>query len=188
MWFREVKVTESSESVLAGTKRPPFRMVVRATDANGSRMDIRPAVSEEFVVVTKRTKNLKKQEIPSLDDPISKLNHIGKETVKKLNEIKASADEMNLDLKLPRELWRYAWLLESNQVNQECKHGVKERSNGMYCLCIQHATESSASNCARVAYALLNVASGFHTFPKQCVAVNEPYTLAFVRARFVLVC
>ncbi len=103
---REVKVTESSESVLAGTKRPPFRMVVRAVKSNGSRLNIRPAVSEEFVVVTKRTKNLKKQEIPSLDDPISKLNHIGKETVKKLNEIKASADEMNLDLKLPRELWR----------------------------------------------------------------------------------
>lgn len=103
---REVKVTESSESVLAGTKRPPFRMVVRAVKGNGSRLNIRPAVSEEFVVVTKRTKNLKKQEIPSLDDPISKLNHIGKETVKKLNEIKASADEMSLDLKLPRELWR----------------------------------------------------------------------------------
>lgn len=103
---REVKVTESSESVLAGTKRPPFRMVVRAVALDGTRLNIRPAVSEEFVVVTKRTKNLKKQEIPSLDDPISKLNHIGKETVKKLNEIKASADEMNLDLKLPRELWR----------------------------------------------------------------------------------
>lgn len=101
-------MTESSESVLAGTKRPPFRMVVRAVKINGTRMNIRPAVSEEFVVVTKRTKNLKKQEIPSLDDPISKLNHIGKETVKKLNEIKASADEMNLDLKLPRELWRYS--------------------------------------------------------------------------------
>ena len=100
-------MTESSESVLAGTKRPPFRMVVRAVSNDGSRLNIRPAVSEEFVVVTKRTKNLKKQEIPSLDDPISKLNHIGKETVKKLNEIKASADEMNLDLKLPKELWRY---------------------------------------------------------------------------------
>lgn len=104
-------MTESSESVLAGTKRPPFRMVVRAISGDGTRLNIRPAVSEEFVVVTKRTKNLKKQEIPSLDDPISKLNHIGKETVKKLNEIKASADEMNLDLKLPRELWRCVLLL-----------------------------------------------------------------------------
>jgi hypothetical protein len=59
-------------------------------------------------VVTKRTKNLKKQEIPSLDDPISKLNHIGKETVKKLNELKASADEAQLHLPIPPDLHRCA--------------------------------------------------------------------------------
>ena len=59
-------------------------------------------------VVTKRTKNLKKQEIPSLDDPISKLNHIGKETVKKLNELKAAADEASVDLPIPQALWRCA--------------------------------------------------------------------------------
>lgn len=57
-------------------------------------------------VVTKRTKNLKKQEIPSLDDPISKLNHIGKETVKKLNELAASAAEACLHLPIPHELDR----------------------------------------------------------------------------------
>ncbi|DBA73831.1 TPA: PSII 6.1 kDa protein, variant 2 [Trebouxia sp. C0005] len=96
-------------------------MVVRAVKGNGSRLNIRPAVSEEFVVVTKRTKNLKKQEIPSLDDPISKLNHIGKETVKKLNEIKASADEMNLDLKLPRELWRVTKVREFQRVAKLCE-------------------------------------------------------------------
>lgn len=47
---REVKVTESSESVLAGTKRPPFRLVVRMVHESGRRLQIRPAVSEEFVV------------------------------------------------------------------------------------------------------------------------------------------
>ena len=57
-------------------------------------------------VVTKRTKNLKKQDIPSLDDPISKLNHIGKETVKKLNELKASADEAQLELPITADLFR----------------------------------------------------------------------------------
>lgn len=57
-------------------------------------------------VVTKRTKNLKKQEIPSLDDPISKLNHIGKETVKKLNELGAAAAEAEIDLRLPPDLLR----------------------------------------------------------------------------------
>ena len=57
-------------------------------------------------VVTKRTKNLKKQDIPSLDDPISKLNHVGKETVKKLNELKVAAEEASLDLGLPPDLHR----------------------------------------------------------------------------------
>lgn len=71
-------ITESSESVLLGTKQPPFRMLATAVDAQGRRVPgVRPAVSEEFVVVTKRTKTLEKQEIPSLDDPINRLNHIG---------------------------------------------------------------------------------------------------------------
>ncbi|CAK0731822.1 hypothetical protein CVIRNUC_000047 [Coccomyxa viridis] len=104
--LRDTKVTESSESVLAGTKRPPFRLYCNAVVPPGANLRIRPAVSEEFVVVTKRTKNLKKQEIPSLDDPISKLNHIGKETVKKLNELAASAAEACLHLPIPHELDR----------------------------------------------------------------------------------
>ena len=62
--------------------------------------------SRSLQVVTKRTKNLKKQEIPSLDDPIAKLNHVGKETVKKLNELKASADEVTMELNLPPDLDR----------------------------------------------------------------------------------
>lgn len=62
-------------------------------------------------MVTKRTKNLKKQEIPSLDDPISKLNHIGKETVKKLNELEAAAAEAEIDLRLPPDLHQCGLLL-----------------------------------------------------------------------------
>ena len=65
-----------------------------------------PQSGHYLQVVTKRTKNLKKQEIPSLDDPISKLNHIGKETVKKLNELAASAAEACLHLPIPHELNR----------------------------------------------------------------------------------
>ena len=47
---RDMKVTESSESVLAGTKRPPFRLVCRAISMHGTRLPVQPAVSEEFVV------------------------------------------------------------------------------------------------------------------------------------------
>lgn len=44
------QVTESSESVLAGTKRPPFRLMVRCVRGDGGPVNVRPAVSEEFVV------------------------------------------------------------------------------------------------------------------------------------------
>ncbi len=47
---RDTKVTESSESVLAGTKRPPFRLYCNAVVPPGANLRIRPAVSEEFVV------------------------------------------------------------------------------------------------------------------------------------------
>lgn len=71
--------------------------------------------------MTKRTKNLKKQDIPSLDDPISKLNHIGKETVKKLNELKLSADEAQLELPISMDLFRCVitrvWVLPSVGLN-----------------------------------------------------------------------
>ena len=43
-------MTESSESVLAGTKRPPFRLYCNAVVPPGANLRIRPAVSEEFVV------------------------------------------------------------------------------------------------------------------------------------------
>ena len=43
-------MTESSESVLAGTKRPPFRLYCNAVVPPGANIRVRPAVSEEFVV------------------------------------------------------------------------------------------------------------------------------------------
>ena len=80
-------------------------------------------------VVTKRTKNLKKQEIPSLDDPISKLNHIGKETVKKLNELKAAADEADLDLRLPSDLFQCVPpSLLSSRVRWVCRRHIFSQS------------------------------------------------------------
>ena len=36
--------------MLAGTKRPPFRLMVRCVRADGGPVNVRPAVSEEFVV------------------------------------------------------------------------------------------------------------------------------------------
>ena len=42
-------------------------------------------------VATRRTRTAGKVEIPNVDDHVSKLEHMGKETVKKLQDIKGSA-------------------------------------------------------------------------------------------------
>lgn len=79
----------SSENVLPGTKRAPLRLLATLIDvATGNRVPgVAPALSEEFVVVARRAKNVHKQAIPSLDDPVSRLHHIGKETVIKLRAL-----------------------------------------------------------------------------------------------------
>lgn len=48
--FALQQVTESSESVLSGTKKPPFRLMVRCVRQDGTTTSIRPAVGEQFVV------------------------------------------------------------------------------------------------------------------------------------------
>jgi len=97
----DLHVTDSSEAMLSGRK-PPFRLlvraVVRASAAGGTggaaaaaggggkrgEPPARHAVSEGFVVATRRTRTAGKVEIPNVDDHVSKLEHMGKETVKKL--------------------------------------------------------------------------------------------------------
>lgn len=99
----ELHVTDSSEAMLSGRK-PPFRLLVRAVFKNGAAEaegasssaagkksgppapppPARHAVSEGFVVATRRTRTAGKVEIPNVDDHVSKLEHMGKETVKKL--------------------------------------------------------------------------------------------------------
>jgi hypothetical protein len=51
----DVTVTDSSEALLSGRK-PPFRLVARAKHADGRRLRIRHAVSEPFVVATRRVR------------------------------------------------------------------------------------------------------------------------------------
>lgn len=64
---------------------------MRAKHQDGRPLAIRPAVSEGFVVTTRRTRNDVKADIPSVDDPISKIKHMGKETVKKLQDLRLAA-------------------------------------------------------------------------------------------------
>jgi hypothetical protein len=104
-------VSDSSEAILSGRK-PPFRLLVRALlPVDRPQLQIRHAISEGFVVATRRTRTAGKVDIPSIDDHVSKLEHMGKETVKKLADIHAAAAQVLelLDVilvpKVPSELF-----------------------------------------------------------------------------------
>lgn len=96
----DLHVSDSSEAMLSGRK-PPFRLLVRAVHAEGRRLSIRHAVSEGFVVATRRTRTAGKVEIPNVDDHVSKLEHMGKETVKKLQDIHGAAVGSGIDISVP---------------------------------------------------------------------------------------
>eukprot|EP00198_Chlamydomonas_reinhardtii_P006783 XP_001696119.1 predicted protein of CSE family [Chlamydomonas reinhardtii] len=99
----ELTVTDSSEALLQGRK-PPFRLLVSAVAADDPAVPLPAvayAVSEDFVVATRRVKQANKAEVPLLDDHVSKIEHIGRETVKKLADVVAAAKELNLTLQLP---------------------------------------------------------------------------------------
>ncbi|WIA17439.1 hypothetical protein OEZ85_014287 [Tetradesmus obliquus] len=101
----DVTVTDSSEALLSGRK-PPFRLVARAKHSDGRRLRIRHAVSEPFVVATRRVRASHKVEIPGMDDAVSKLDHMGRETVRKLGDLAAAAAQAGINLGLEPELTR----------------------------------------------------------------------------------
>ena len=97
----EVFVSDSSEALLSGRK-PPFRLLARAITGNNPNLpQIRSAVSEGFVVATRRTRTAGKVDIPNVDDSVSKLEHMGRETVKKLQDIRGSALAAGIDIQVP---------------------------------------------------------------------------------------
>lgn len=96
----ELHVTDSSEALLSGRK-PPFRLLAWVIDKENRNLSIRHAVSEGFVVATRRTRTAGKADIPKVDDHVSRLEHMGKETVKKLQDIRSAADSASISLKLP---------------------------------------------------------------------------------------
>ena len=64
------------------------------------------AVSDEFVVATRRVKQANKADIPLVDDHVSKIEHIGRETVKKLADMRAAAAEGNVDMAIDERMAR----------------------------------------------------------------------------------
>eukprot|EP00803_Ostreobium_quekettii_P007979 evm.model.scf_324.1 EVM.evm.TU.scf_324.1 scf_324:1593-3902(+) len=115
----DLHVTDSSEALLSGRK-PPFRLLVAAAHKGGRKLRIRHAVSEGFVVATRRTRTAGKVEIPSVDDHISKLEHMGKETVKKLQDLRSAAECAQISLALPegvpnriQKVGEFRWLAQA---------------------------------------------------------------------------
>lgn len=92
----DLAATASSEAMLQGRK-PPFRLWVHAVTPPDCQ-SIRDAVSEPFVVATRRVKAASKLDTPLVDDPAGKLHHLGKETVRRLANLPAAAVEFDVPL------------------------------------------------------------------------------------------
>ncbi|CAD7695266.1 unnamed protein product [Ostreobium quekettii] len=103
----EIIVTQSSEALLSG-RRPPFRLVATLSkeSVSISPQQTVPAVSLGFVVASGRSRLAQKKCIPSMDDPLSKLEHMGKERVRKLKDLQIASAQLHLSLpsSLPEEI------------------------------------------------------------------------------------
>jgi hypothetical protein len=89
-----LQVTDSCEALLDGRK-PPIRLLARARHRDGRSLSMRAAVSESFVVVTQRQKCDRKVDIPSVDDPVAVLVHMGPKTVNKLQDLRSAAHKVD---------------------------------------------------------------------------------------------
>lgn len=56
-----------------------------------------PAVSTNFIVASGRSRLAQKKSIPFSEDPVSRLENMGKERIRKLSDLKATAEEMGVD-------------------------------------------------------------------------------------------
>jgi hypothetical protein len=88
------QVTDSGEVVVKGRK-PPFRLLVRAKRRGGGPLQVLPAVSEGFVVATRRVKGETKADIPLMNEHVSKISRVGKETCKKLANLREAAQSVS---------------------------------------------------------------------------------------------
>ena len=98
----DVTWTDSSEALLSGRK-PPLRLYAFAVISDGldTKYDIVPAVSEPFCVATRRAKTSEKAEFPFRHDSVNKLKHMGRESVKKLADLRASEEAFKVSLHVP---------------------------------------------------------------------------------------
>jgi hypothetical protein len=101
----DLKVTDSSEALLTG-RAPPFRLLARVVQRGGIPLPgIAPVLSEPFVVATARVRAASKLDIPHVDDNVSKIEGLGVQTQKKLEDIGGAAEAVGIprsNLQVPR--------------------------------------------------------------------------------------
>eukprot|EP00798_Chlamydomonas_sp_ICE-L_P031947 gene31947-17902_t len=127
----DLSVTTSSEALLAG-KAPTFRLLVWAVDIRGEPApNVTYVVSESFVVATKRVKHAIKSDIPSIADHVSKLVHIGKATVGKMNDLRSSAIAEGFVINVPDNLncvdkvGQFQRLVHLSEMDSDLKNKVR---------------------------------------------------------------
>eukprot|EP00798_Chlamydomonas_sp_ICE-L_P015740 gene15740-21861_t len=123
----DLAVTTSSEALLAG-KAPTFRLLVWAKDSAGEPVpNVTYVVSESFV----RVKHAIKSDIPSIDDHVSKMVHIGKATVEKLQDLRAAAAEEGFEINVPDDLncvdrvGNFQRIVHLSEMNADLKNKVR---------------------------------------------------------------
>ena len=127
----DLKVTDSSEALLAG-RAPPFRLLARVVHRGGMPVaGIGPVLSEPFVVATARVKGAAKVEIPHIDDHISKLEGLGVQTQKKLEDIAAAAAAANVhNLQVPHncvtKVGQFRDLVETAERSKSLRETLKQ--------------------------------------------------------------
>jgi hypothetical protein len=86
-----------------GWTQAPFcsRHVPEASTDRQPCLDAINGISKPAQVATRRTRTAGKVEIPNVDDHVSKLEHMGKETVKKLQDIHGAAIGSGIDISVP---------------------------------------------------------------------------------------
>lgn len=59
-----------------------------------------PAAIATDQIATRRTRTAGKVEVPNVEDHVSKLEHMGKETVRKLKDIRMAAEQAGIDINI----------------------------------------------------------------------------------------
>ena len=147
----DLKVTDSSEALLSG-RAPPFRLLARVVQRGGIPLPgIAPVLSEPFVVATARVRAASKLEIPHVDDSISKIEGLGVQTQKKLEDIGAAAEAVDIprsNLQVPRnsvtKVGEYRELIELAETNKSLKETLKHvlRLTNMWDVARDHARKA----------------------------------------------